>query len=84
MPSYDYRCAENGRVVEVRHRMSEKLTTWGEICAKAGIDVGDTASDAPVERLITGGSVVSSSTLSNPEPPICGSGGCSGGMCGLG
>ena len=83
MPSYDYRCAVNGRVVEVRHRMSEKLTTWGEVCEKAGIDAGDTARDTPVERLITGGSVVSSTALSNPEPP-CASGGCSGGLCGLG
>lgn len=82
MPSYDYRCAANGQVVEVRHPMSEKLTTWGQVCACAGIDAGETATDAPVERLITGGSVVSSSALSNPEPP-CGSGGCAGGMCGL-
>ena len=52
MPSYDYRCAANDRVVEVRHRMSEKLTTWGEVCTRAGIDAGDTAADAPVERLI--------------------------------
>jgi len=84
MPTYDYRCAANGRVVEVRHRMSEKLTTWGEVCEKAGIDIGDTDHAVPVERLITGGGVVSSSALSNPEPPSCGPGGCGGGICGLG
>ena len=84
MPSYDYRCAANGRVVEVRHRISEKLTTWGEVCDRAGVDTGDTAADTPVERLITGGGVVSSSSLSNPEPPSCPPGGCGGGMCGLG
>ena len=39
MPSYDYRCEANGRVVEVRHTMSEKLTTWGEVCAQAGLDL---------------------------------------------
>ena len=83
MPSYDYRCAANGRVVEVRHRMSEKLTTWGEVCAKAGIEPGDTPHDAPVDRLISGGGIVSSGALSNPEPPSCGSGGCGGGLCGL-
>ena len=83
MPSYDYRCAANGQVVEVRHRMSEKLTTWGEVCTHAGILAGDTDPDSPVERLITGGGLVSSSTLSNPEAPSCGSGGCAGGMCGL-
>ena len=83
MPSYDYRCGQNGRVVEVMHKMSEKLTTWGEVCETAGIALDGTPADSPVERLITGGNVVSSSTLSNPEAPPCGMGGCSGGMCGL-
>jgi hypothetical protein len=83
MPSYDYRCAANGRVVEVRHSMSEKLTNWGEVCEKAGIELGDTAAETPVDRLITGGALVSNSTLSNPEAPSCGTGGCGGGMCGL-
>lgn len=83
MPSYDYRCATNDRVVEVRHSISEKLTTWGQVCARAGIEPGDTPGDAPVDRLISGGGIVSSGTLSNPEAPSCGSGGCGGGMCGL-
>ena len=83
MPSYDYRCEANGRVVEVRHGINEKLATWGEVCARAGLEPGDTAADTPVQRLITGGSVVSSSALSNPEAPACGAGGCGGGMCGL-
>jgi hypothetical protein len=83
VPSYDYLCDANGRVVEVRHGINEKLATWGEVCGKAGIDLGDTAAEAAVKRLITGGSVVSSSTLSNPEAPACGAGGCGGGMCGL-
>lgn len=83
MPSYDYRCEQNGRVVEVMHKMSEKLATWGEICEKANLDPGDTPADAPVVRLITGGNVISSAALSNPEAPACATGGCSGGMCGL-
>ena len=83
MPSYDYRCAANTRVVEVRHSISEKLTTWGEVCEKAGIETGDTPADTPVDRLISGGGIVSSGALSNPEAPSCGSGGCGGGMCGL-
>jgi hypothetical protein len=83
MPSYDYRCEQNGQVVEVRHKMSEKLATWGELCALAGLETGETPPDAPVVRLITGGSVVSRSALSNPEAPACGAGGCAGGMCGL-
>ena len=83
MPSYDYRCEQNGQVVEVVHKMSEKLTTWGEVCEKANLELGDTPADTPVVRLITGGNVISSSALSNPEAPACGAGGCAGGMCGL-
>ncbi len=87
MPTYDYRCEANGRVVEVRHPMSETLSTWGELCRLAGIDPGDTPEDAPVRRLISGGYVVSSAGLANPAPacdaPGCGMGGCASGACGL-
>lgn len=83
MPTYDYRCEANGRVVEVRHGMNEMLETWGDLCDRAQVEMGDTAANTPVKRLITGGSVVSSSALSNPEAPSCGSGGCGGGMCGF-
>lgn len=82
MPSYDYRCPTNGQTFEVRHGMSENINTWGELCERAGVDLGSTPSDAPVERLITGGNFVSSGALKNPEP-ACGSGGCASGMCGL-
>jgi predicted nucleic acid-binding Zn ribbon protein len=78
MPTYEYRCPANGEVVEVQHAMSEKLTSWGEVCERTERECGDTPADAPVERLISGGSVVSSGSLSNPEPSPC-----AGGMCGL-
>lgn len=52
MPSYDYHCPTNGRVVEVKHRMSESLGTWGEVCEKAGLELGETPPEAPVERWI--------------------------------
>ncbi|HEB56899.1 MAG TPA: zinc ribbon domain-containing protein [Gammaproteobacteria bacterium] len=81
MPTYDYACEENGRVVEVQHRMSEVITTWGELCERAGIDLGHTAKDAPVKKLATGGQVVRSSSLGESAPP-CASGGC-GRSCGL-
>ena len=32
MPTYDYLCAENGRVVAVFHGMSTRIATWGELC----------------------------------------------------
>jgi len=83
MPTYDYRCALNDRVVEVRHRMSEQMRTWGELCALASIDPGDTAPDAPVEKLATGGQVVRSSSMKDVVPPCSSGPCCGGGMCGL-
>ena len=84
MPSYDYRCPANGQVIEVKHRMTERVQDWGELCALAGIAMGDTPADAPVEKLITGGQVVRSSSLGDAAAPPCSSGPCcGGGMCGL-
>ncbi len=82
MPTYDYACAENGEVVEVKHRISEELFTWGELCDRAGRDLGVTKSDAPVRRLATGGQIVSSSSLGD-APPCESGGGCPGGSCGF-
>jgi hypothetical protein len=83
MPTYDYRCDTNGRVLEVSHRMSESLATWGELCARAGIDAGETPADAPVHRLATGGNIISS-TSRGSSAPACGSGACCpNGFCGL-
>ena len=53
MPYYEYRCASNGRVLEVRHAMDERLATWGELARRAGTDPGETPADAPVERLMS-------------------------------
>ena len=84
MPTYDYFCAANNQVVEIRHRMSETVATWGELCALAGIDPGDTPARTPVERLISGGQVVRRSSLGDRDVPACGSGPCcGGGMCAL-
>lgn len=83
MPTYDYLCEANGQVVEVKHPMSDTLSTWGEVCERAGLEAGDTPADAPVQRLATGGQVVKSSSLGDAAPP-CAAGGCGGGMCGLG
>ncbi len=86
MPTYDYRCDTNGRVVEVSHRMSESLSTWGELCERAHVALGDTPADAPVHRMATGGNLISSSSLgSGAAPaPACSTGSCcAGGMCGL-
>jgi len=84
VPTYDYHCDTNGRTVEVRHRMSESLATWGEVCARAGIEAGETPADAPVHRLATGGNVITSNNLGSGAAPACGpSGCCPTGVCGL-
>lgn len=84
MPTYDYRCEANQHIYEVKHAMSERPETWRELCELAGIDSGDIAGDTKVTRLISGGGVVNSDSLKNPEMPSCMSGdGCSGGRCGF-
>ncbi len=87
MPTYDYRCEANGRVVEVMHRMSDQMNNWGELCEKAGIEPGDTPLETPVTRMATGGNIITSGSGSAAADvaPSCGiGGGCPGGMCGLG
>lgn len=84
MPTYDYLCPATGRIFEVRHSINEKLCCWGELCTAMAVDPGDVAPDTPVERLISGGNVVNSSVLKNPEGPSCGAASsCCGGVCGL-
>jgi len=78
MPTYDYQCELNSRVVEVKHKMAETVTTWGELCNLAGISMGDTPSDAPVKKLATGGQVVNSRNLGKNGEPACASGPCCG------
>jgi len=84
MPTYDYRCATNGRTVEVTHRMSDRLATWGELCEKAGIEPGDTPRETPVTRMATGGNLITSTGFGGDFAPSCSTGSCCpGGMCGL-
>ncbi|MGE0226731.1 MAG: zinc ribbon domain-containing protein [Acetobacteraceae bacterium] len=58
MPMYDYHCAANDRTVQVMHRITQDVTTWGEVCALAGIEPGDTPPDAPVSKVHLGANVV--------------------------
>ncbi|MBX3373809.1 MAG: hypothetical protein KF817_08230 [Phycisphaeraceae bacterium] len=68
MPSYDYHCPANGRTIEVRHGMNERMTTWGEVCARAEIDPGKTRADSPVERLMGTGVVRTSEAATSALP----------------
>ena len=83
MPTYEYRCPANGRLVEVRHGMAERLFSWGELCERAGITPGVTDPASPVEKLISAGFLATSSTRPS-EAPGCAGGGCGAGFCGAG
>lgn len=83
MPTYDYRCDANDRVLEVQHRISEEITTWGELAEKAGIEPGDTPADSPVKRLATGGQLLTGTDKGAPLPPMPAGGCCGGGACGI-
>lgn len=54
MPTYDYHCPANGRTVEVKHAMSEKVRTWGELCALAGLSIEATPAETPAGRQAIG------------------------------
>ncbi|MBM5812049.1 MAG: zinc ribbon domain-containing protein [Gammaproteobacteria bacterium] len=90
MPTYDYLCPANNHVVEVNHKMAEKVATWGELCRRAGIAQGVTPAAAKVVRLITGGNVIHAGSLGSKRERPCDTGpcgtptGCGGGMCGFG
>ena len=83
MPSYDYYCESNERVLEVRHGISDRVETWGELCERLGIPRDGTPASAPVRRLANGGQVVRSDSLGSGMMPPCESGGpcCGGGAC---
>lgn len=53
VPRYDYYCDENDKTVEVVHRMAVRLTSWGELCEKANIEVGSTDPQAAIRKVIT-------------------------------
>jgi hypothetical protein len=55
MPMYEYHCESNGCLVEVQHKMDERLLTWGELCERAGISTGPTDPRAKVEKLMSAG-----------------------------
>lgn len=83
MPTYEYYCPANHQTLEVLHGMSTQLSTWGEVCERAGVDPGKTPHSAPVEKLLGAGMVIAKSRPA--EDFNCGNpGGCCGGGCGIG
>ncbi|MCC7123272.1 MAG: zinc ribbon domain-containing protein [Acidobacteria bacterium] len=84
MPTYDYHCAANGRTLEVKHRMSEEVRTWGELCALAGVSLDATPADTPVAKQLAASMIASGASLGcDAGPPVMGGmGGCGMGGCG--
>ena len=86
MPTYEYQCEANGRIVEVHHKMADELKNWGELCERAGITVDSTDPGTPVKKLISAGFVNTGGSSSREpmcEAPACGTGPCGSGMCGM-
>jgi len=69
MPTYQYHCPTNNRIIEVQHGMKESLNSWGDVCQRAGLDLNGTPADAAVERIISGGlmGTVSGGTAKSSE-----------------
>jgi predicted nucleic acid-binding Zn ribbon protein len=84
MPTYEYFCEANGETLEVSHRMSELLGTWGELCQRLGTAPGTTPARAPIRRLISQAAVLSGRGASAAAPAAnCDAGAaCCGGGCG--
>ncbi len=80
MPTYDYHCPANGRTVEVKHAMSARVRTWGELCALAGLPTESTPAETPVAKQLAatniGGGVKAPSMPAPGGGGGCGSGGC--------
>ena len=83
MPTYEYYCPENEQTVEVMHKMSEKLATWGELCERSGTPQGETPSSTPIKRMISGGHLMMKKTsrrshmmpqATKPSGHVCGKG----------
>jgi hypothetical protein len=67
MPTYDYQCASNRKIVSVQHGMKESIATWGELCNRTQDEPGDTPLDTPVERVISGGIAL---PIASPIPQL--------------
>lgn len=91
MLTYEYFCPTNGETLEVRHRISEKLSTWGELCERADADPGSTPLDTPIQRNILGGQLMVSKSgptrggmmqaAKDAAPKKVSGGCCHGGSC---
>lgn len=86
MPTYEYLCESNGRVVEVSHKMTETVKTWGDLCKRANLSPGRTDPKTKVVKLMSAAFVSTGNAPSSAaagEMSGCNAGGCGGGLCDL-
>jgi hypothetical protein len=82
MPIYEYHCAKANKTVEVMHNCSTVISTWGQLCEAAGIDIGQVPTDSPVDKLMASKVAVHGATqpkTSLKQAPV--RTGCCGGGC---
>lgn len=77
MITYEYHCDANETTLTVRHSMKDTLATWGELCALANQDLGETSPETPVRRLLGGGNVMLKGEKASAPPRKAHGGGCS-------
>lgn len=70
MPTFDYYCPQNGQTVEVMLKLHETLATWGELCARKDLPLGDTPADAPIEKKFTGTVIMDKASMGSGHAPI--------------
>jgi hypothetical protein len=70
MPTFDFHCPANGQTVEVMLKLHETVATWGELCARKGLPLGDTPPDTPVEKLFTGAVVMDKANMGSGQPTV--------------
>ena len=80
MPTYEYYCPTNNKIIEVLHGMNDSIATWGALCHVAGIKQGETSANSLVERKLSAVSLLPKKV----EGGQGSGGGCCGGGCGCG
>ena len=70
MPSFDFLCPANGQTIEVMLKMHEAISTWGELCARKGLSLGDTPPDSPIEKVFNSAVVMDKKRMGSGYAPI--------------
>jgi len=82
MPTYDYRCEANKKIYEVKHPMSQSLSTWAELCELAGMEMKNIPASTPVTKVLSSMNVVKPTSLKSLRLQLpCKADGCGGGAC---